>query len=119
MPVVSLYYKPHCVPEEILRRLAKALPEIIAGELDVPENKDARLTAGDIEIHVTKSGPFDTNIKNLEIMIWAHEFPERLQNIEERKNRIVLRVRLFFTEYDLNIVGWVWILLQPTAFGRI
>lgn len=119
MPVVSLYYKPNRIPDEVVSKLAKALPEIIACALDVPERIDSRLTAEDIEIRVTSSHPFDVNNKDLEIMIWAHQYLERLQNLEDRKEKILVGVRRFFADYDLNVIAWVWVLLQPTAFGRI
>lgn len=119
MPVVSLYYKPNRIPDEVASKLAKALPEIIASALDVSEQIGSRLTAEDIEIRVTSSHPFDVNNKDLEIMVWAHEYPERLQNLEDRKEKILVGVRHIFADYDLNVIAWVWILLQPTAFGRV
>jgi len=119
MPVVSLQYKPDRIPKEAIEKLAPALTIFISGALDIPENKDARLKPEDIEVRVTHPHEFNTNAKDLEIMIWAHEYPERSQNIEERKDKIVADVRRFFADYDYNITGWVWILLQPTSFGKI
>ena len=119
MPVVHLRYRPESIPESVIKNLLKVLPKIIANELDVRKNKSARLKADDIEISVFPAQPLDINIKSLEIMIWAHGYPERLKNIEERKDKIAARVRSFLLDYDVIIGGWVWILLPPTAFGRI
>jgi len=79
------------------------------------------LTPADIEVFVTPSQRLDFNTKDVEIMIWAHNYPERFQNLEERKDKIITGVRRVLREEAnlVKITGWVWVLLQPTAFGRI
>lgn len=117
MPVVLLQYKADRVPEEIVAKLAKRLTELISEALDVPENQSARLHPEDIEIFVTPSQKLDLNTKHLEIMVWAHQYPERLLNLEDRKDKVLYGVKAFLAMCDLDVSGWVWILLQPTSFG--
>ena len=121
MPLVVLTYKPDHLSEEIIRRLVPELTHAVADALDVPGNLEARLTPDDIEVYVAQSQSLDFNTKDLEILIWAHQYPERLQNLEERKDKILAKVHQVLEIEDFNpgITGWVWILLQPTAFGKI
>lgn len=117
MPLVLIQHKNGRGLTEIAEKLAKELPVFVAPTLSVPG--DGQLSLDDIEVWVTEGSPADVNTKDLEIIIWAHEYPERKANLEERKDVIVKCVRTFLADYDRNISGFVWILLQPTAFGRI
>lgn len=121
MPLVVIQHEADRELDYVVGRLSKEMPGIVARALDVEENPDARLTPDDVEVHVQKSGEFDTNTKDLEIVIWANEYPERLRNLDERKDRMVKEVRAFLVEYRSirNISGFVWILLQPAAFGEL
>lgn len=119
MPLVVVQYKAERITVQMLMHLTTALPGIVATALDVPENQDARLAPSDIEVWTQESGKFDVNTKDLEIIIWAPLFPERLLNLEERKDAIVRAVRRFLADYDRNLTGFVWVLLQPSAFGEL
>lgn len=120
MPIVLLQAKRDRGLEEITERLALELPRIVSGALDVPDRSDARLTPDDIEIRVSESGKLDVNAKDLEIIVFAHDYPERTQYIEARKDRIIAEVHRFLADYDRNVSGWVWILPQQlSAFGQI
>lgn len=50
MPLVVIQHKPGRVLDEMLQNLAKEMPTIVAGALNVDENPDARLTSADIEV---------------------------------------------------------------------
>lgn len=119
MPLVVIQHKAGRVLDDMLSKLSQAMPEIVASALDVEENKSARLTPNDVEVHVQESGKFDVNTKDLEIVIWANSYPERLKNLEQRKEAIIQGVRTFLADYDRNLFGYVWVLLQPGAFGEL
>lgn len=120
MPVVYLHYKRVRGLDEIAGRLATQLTVIVAEALDVPENPEARLTAGDIEVKVGVSGPKDVNGKDLEITVIAHDYPERTDNVDVRRDSILHGVRKFLADYDRNVTGWVWIQpQQKSSFGKI
>lgn len=121
MPLVTLQYKAGRQLKELAENLAEALPEIVAPNLTLPEREqlDGQVTPDDIVVRCTESGTSDINTKDLEIIIWAHEFPERLKNLEERKEAIIRGVWTFLADYDRNVSGFVWVLLQPTAFGQL
>ncbi len=115
MPLTLIQHKNGRGLGEIAEKLAKELPAFIAPALSV--SGDGQLTHDDIEVWVTEGSTADVNTKDLEIIIWAHEYPDRRANLEVRKDAIIGCVRTFLADYDRNVSGFVWILLQPTAFG--
>ena len=120
MPLVLLQYKHGRGLEEIAERLAQQLPYIVSDALDVPGNSEERLTPDEIDIRVSESGKLFINAKDLEMVVIAHDYPERTENIEARKDLILGGVRRFLADYDRNVFGWVWVLPQQnTAFGKI
>ena len=119
MPLVVVNHKRDRVLQSMAYKLAQVMPEIVACALDVRENEEAHLMAGDIEVWVRESSLYDVNVKDLEIVIWANHYPERQANLADRKEVILNGVREFLRDYDYNIYGFVWVLLQPAAFGEI
>ncbi len=124
MPLVLLQCQNRNGLDEIAYRLAENLPSIISSALDVPENQEARLTPEDIEIRFTWTTARHKNAKDIEIVVIAHDYPERTANIEARKNAILNGVRTFLAVYTydrkVKVTGWVWVLPQQnSAFGKI
>lgn len=121
MPLTLIQYKSGRGLKELAESLAKELPGIVAPALTLPEQErlEGQVTSGDIIVWCVEGGQADVNTKDLEILIWAHDFPERKKNLDERKDSILQGVRRFLDDYDRNVSGFVWILLQPTAYGTI
>ena len=123
MPVAVLQFNPNRIPEVEAARLARELPDIIAPNLNLPEKvrHDGQVTPEDIIVWCDPGHALDVNTKDIEILIWAHDFPERRENIEDRKEAILdgVRASLAHVDYKRKIDGYVWILLQSTAFGQI
>ncbi len=121
MPLVVLQYKAGRDLEALAKALALQMPKIVAVSLDTSslDGEVARLTPDDIEVWPHESSSLGVNTKDIEIVIWTHEFPGRREILEERKDEIVKSVRKFLSDWDKNISGFVWVLLQPTAFGTL
>ena len=119
MPLVVMNCKKGRLLGDMIEKLAQELPIIVSRALHVEENPKGHLTSDDIEVEVRESGTYDVNIKDLEITIWANHYPERLVNIDERREKIVLGIRDFLRDYDRNPSGFVWVLLQPASFGEL
>jgi len=124
MPLVVLKYNPNLKAGAVfLSELTNKLTEAVSRALDVPERADARLTKSDIEVWVQEFGSNDISTRDLEIVVWAHQYPERLVNLEERKEQILRELRAFImknedlAKHKTIPSGFVWVLLQPTAFG--
>jgi len=121
MPVVLLQYQTKLLGR-IAAKLAQALPAIVAPELAINnrDRGDGGLVAEDIIVRCVEGGLGDVNSKEIEIIIFAHDFPERKTNLEERKNTIIAGVREFFVKEDFRgVTGFVWVMLMPTAFGEL
>lgn len=121
MPLVMIRYKNASRGlAEIAEKLAEELPAYVAPALST--SGDGQLNPDDIPVWITEGSIADVNTKDLEIIIWAHEYPERRADLEERKDLIVKRVCAFLDDHSRDTTvrsGFVWILLQPTAFGRL
>jgi len=119
MPVILLKYRPDIVSDETMFKLVAELPIIVSGALDVPDDPGKRLRPEDIQVWALPPNKFDINVKGLQLMIPLHYYPERVVNLEARKDAIVSGVRQVLGNAAPDI-GWVWILpSQDTAFGRI
>lgn len=111
---------------DLAKSLAKELPDIIAPHLTV-EGADAEnglVTPDDIEVWSNEGSPDDANTKDIEIIIYAHNYAERLANLDDRNTAITAGVRKFISEQDnsfpgILFSGFVWVLLAPTAFERL
>ena len=121
MPLVVLQYKTDRGLRELAEKLAQELPSIVASNLTLSkhERHDGQVASDDIMVWCRESSKADQNGKDLEIIVWAHDFPERKANLEERKDAIIKGVHGFLADYDRNVSGAVWVLLAPTAFGEI
>lgn len=116
MPLVVLCKNPEVINEEIAKKIAQQLPMIVAEALDVPENPDGRLTKDDIEVWVQDASKLDVNSKDLSIIIWANNYPERMANLDERRAKVAKSVRQM---KPTNATGFIWILLQPGSFEEL
>lgn len=117
MPLVVLSHKKDRVLPDMLEKLAQALPAMVAEALTC-EHPPGLLVAGDIEVWVRESSDYDVNVKDLEIVVWANHYDERQQNLHHRNVAVLNKVREFLADYDCNLNGYVWILLQPASFGE-
>lgn len=123
MPIVSLRYKPNRDLERLVEGLAQALPNIVASNLTLSERErhDGQVTSDDIIVNVTEGGKFDVNAPDLQLMIDAHDFPERKANLEVREDAIRDGVRQFLIDHHRYHpgIGFVWTLLTTTAFRQL
>lgn len=114
MPLVVVNRNPEKLSDRILKKFLEGLPESVASTLTC-ENPDGKLKAQDIEVWVQDFGPYDINKADVEIIIWANQYPERQENLDFRRKMLCNLVR---SAVPRDIKGWVWILLQPASFGE-
>lgn len=120
MPVIFLKYHPDLVSDREMAMLVAALPKIVSGALDVPEDPNKRLGPKDIQVWCFPPEKFDVNLRALQLMIPVHGYPERVANLEERKNTINSAIRDVLGPDSGADIGWTWVLpSSDTAFGRI
>jgi hypothetical protein len=114
MPLVVVNRNPKRFNDNQLKILVSILPESVANTLTCKDPKGA-LTAQDIEVWVQDFGPYDVNTKDVEIIIWANSYPERLATLNYRRKLLCHLIKL---KLPKEIKGFVWILLQPGSFGE-
>ena len=96
--------------------IIKSLPRIDAYNLTAPP--EGTLTPDEVEVwdipNNTRNiaGVFK---KDVEIIVFAHDYPDRKVNLEERKTRIINELSAMI---PANITFSVWILVMPTAWGE-
>ncbi len=118
MPLVLVFHSLRMVNDPKLSgkflKLVDELPAYTAAMLTAPSNPDAILTPEDIEVKVRKNDSFDRNSKDVEVYIWASDFPERKCDLSSRCNALRHWVRGCFE--GKSVCGFVYILLAPAAF---
>ena len=119
MPLIYVRRDEKIIRDDMIRALVSALPEIIADALTVP-NSDGVLTRDDIEIRVSGIGPFDVSTKDLEVIIFAGDYPERKADLDQRKEKIIEGIKSLSSPGGMieTISGFVWIVLSPNSFGE-
>ncbi|HDH07804.1 MAG TPA: hypothetical protein ENH35_05930 [Candidatus Moranbacteria bacterium] len=95
-----------------LNNLIQVLPVFVADALTVP-NTDGELTPGDIEVYVSDFGPLDVHTKLIEIIVFSNEYPERIKNLDERRDKLIRSIKGYSPIKD----GFVWIFLGKGSFN--
>lgn len=113
MPLVVLNRNPKKVNDTLTKAIAEALPGLVSLALTIPDNPVEELTSKDIEVWVQDFGKFDINTKDVEIIIWANQHPERKENLLERCKKISDCLK---DHIPNGITGFVRVLLQPESF---
>lgn len=78
----------------LLWEMVNKLPSIIADALSVP-GTEGELTASEVEVYVSDFGPLDIHNQPVEIVVFANEYPERLANLKERRDKITGKLKGF------------------------
>lgn len=79
---------------QVACHIAKELPDFVARALSLEDRDlhDGKITPKEIMI-IPVLGNNAVNVKDLELIVVAHDFPERLENAEERKEQILKGIR--------------------------
>lgn len=103
------------VSDETLTNLVKELPGIVASNLSAPAD-NGTLRPDEVEVDVHERHPMDIPGKDLQIVVFAHDYPSRLANLAERQEHMRLAVgNLVPREAD----AFLWVILAQTAYGEI
>ena len=100
------------------REVKEAMPQIVADALSAPADTDGELGPEDVNVW----GVLMENIvwgdicqHDLEIVVFAHNFPSRIANIEERKQQIINKVKLLLQK---GTTFFVRVICSPTSWGE-
>lgn len=115
MPLAIVTYKRR-TDRKLIKGLARSVRMMTAEALNT-DSESGRLTTGDVEVEFKKRGRYDTDRRNLSILIFAHDVPERRANLADRQK--TLQKTLMDIHPQLSHMDFsVWILLALGAFGE-
>lgn len=104
MITVEVYRRPSKVSDEDLKQITKKLPLLtsealntLTGTISGPGDKFIKESSR-VRVLVHDFEPSDMNTEDLEISIWARNYPTRTQNISERKEVITKGVKKIIDE---------------------
>ena len=122
MPFAKVMFDKEKVGEADLRKLGKLLPRIIAKHLGVP-GTSAELSPLDIEIEFSSFGPFDIHHKDIQIIIWANQYPERAGSLDARRRAIHDELVFVMSSGSAGVNSYrincfVWVLLQRGSYSE-
>jgi len=103
------------VSDGLFRDLIDALPELVASALTC-ENPDGKLTAADVELWSRqRDDVHDRGFKDLQIVVFANDYPERRVNLDERQKMLKDSIRELLPS---GVHGWLWVRLAPSSFAE-
>jgi len=126
MPLIEIYRKwdktdlarsGNNISDDNVQLLGRLTRELVARELDTPEESDGRLTVNDIEVQIREGSPLDLDTMPLQIIVHANDFPARRANLDERRKRIASELREQIPQLKGNC--FIWILLHPASFEML
>ena len=117
MPYGVLICKPGV--QEIGLWLAPQLPPIVAPALSLDEEElhNGKVTPKEIMIVPMTNGA-TVNGNDLELVIFAHNFPKRVENLEERKKQILVGIESLMSGEVRKVTVAVCIITAPMAYGE-
>ena len=98
----------------VLNKLINNLRGLVADALTC-ENPDGKLTPADVELWSRQRNGSDRGLKDLQIVVFANDYPERRVNLDDRQKMLKDSIRKLLPP---DVHGWVWIRLAPSSFGE-
>jgi hypothetical protein len=105
------------VDHETYSNLIDQLPKIIATALDTPP--DGALTEKEVSVWadaVTPFPPHDISRHDISILIFAHNYPGRMANLDDRRKQITEECAMLLPK---GTTLSVWVLCMPSSWGEI
>ena len=117
MPLITIKYDERKIPPEFLEDFVKSLPAVAAQALSCEEGGE--LKPEDIMIELDSHGPNDTNVKEFQMRIYAHDYPSRRTNLDDIRKTIALHLMNSFQEIfcrGREPSWYVWVFLSQTSY---
>ena len=114
MPLVEATRDPAVLSDEITSSLVEALPSIVAEALT---STQVSITPKDVNIRVRVPGRFEVTEFDLQIIVSASFTADRQENLPERHQQLIDRVR----DQDFlpaGIQAYIWLVLPTAKFGE-
>ncbi len=116
MPLIQIRRNIYTIRKSVLEAVVNNLPDVAAFALTCAEG--GVLTAKDIMIEVSEVSPHDRNMKDISLLVWAHDYHERRGEKLMTLNGIRERISHELIRHLPNDASWsVWVLLAATSYG--
>ena len=121
MPLVTVDIRHRNDPAKALERIAEGLarqmPGLVFGSLNISERTDARLKLGNIVVSVNPGNGKNINSRDIEVVIHANDFPELRSSLQKRADTIRQGMRRLLDSSDAGsrASGFLIIRLLPSA----
>lgn len=114
MPLVRIAINPRKVFPGWVGKLCEVLAVTVSDALSTNDGGTLRPEDVMIEVSQVEHDLFSRNLKDCGVMIYAHDYPERRANLDERRRKIALEV----VKYLPAGASWfVWVWLGTTSYG--
>jgi|GEM_PF-6099547 len=115
MALILIRYSEYAQESGALKKAQQILPRIVSDCLSV--SGEGKLIPADVDIwSLPCSGEdCDPNDSDLQVVIFADLYPERVEVLQKAEEKIQQRLT---AKLPARIRGYVWILLCPAAFGE-
>lgn len=118
MPLVIVFMDPAIYKKKnAKKRLALLLPHSVASDLSAKPN--AELLGSEITVLFRKFQPGDVHTHQVEVYIWANDYPERRAILDKASDSLCNMVERELRRVNVNTTSlFVWILLQTGNFAE-
>lgn len=112
MPLIQIRYNGNAIPIEAISALRENLLAVAAKVLTCTES--IQYAPKHIMLEFGLMNALDVNCKDINIRVWAHDYPSRRDTLDLARDHIAKAV----LKHVPAGVSWsVWVLLIPSSYG--
>lgn len=115
MPIVNVGYNAEKLDRAVLLAFRDELPILIASTLSTGKDIQGKLEAKDIEIEFKAFDSLSVHTKDVQVVVWALSFPERVANIASMTANLR---RAIEAALPSNIKSFAFVLLSEGSFSE-
>ncbi|RXG91885.1 hypothetical protein [Bradyrhizobium vignae] len=112
MPLIQIRYNASAIPVEAISALRETLPAVAAKALTCADN--IKCVPKDIMLEFERMSAFDLNCKDINIRVWAHDYPSRREILDLAREHIAKEV---LKHVPTEVSWYVWMLPMPSSYG--
>jgi len=112
MPLIQIRYNPSVIPIEATGALRETLPDVAAKALTCAEN--IKCSPEQIMLEFARMNALDFNCKDINIRVWAHDYPSRRDILDLAREHIAKEV---LKHIPTGVSWYVWVLPVASSYG--
>lgn len=111
MPLIQIRYNPSAIPIEATSALRETLPVVAGKALTCASIK---CTPKQIMLEFECMNALDLNCKDINIRVWAHDYPSRRNILDLAREHIAKEV---LKHIPTGVSWYVWMLPMASSYG--